>query len=1231
MAKKYLFLFMLFAMAAPWTARGEWLTNYTFSTGTEGSWYTPSSWTQLISYGYGDLASPVRDIEFTFRYDGVDYTQFSVNTAGILRLGSDRISPSHYYVPFGSSDDNYSADAPKIVGLGRYANTGAAGYVRTGVVGSSGSYIRVIEFMLNTEHRLSGTTYVKFQIQLFQANNEVRIVYSSDYNNNPVNYQIGIGNADHNRFWYVDPTSHTATYSNTYSNITYSVFPGGGRYYSFIPNPWFTGDSRLYYITNFTTTGGIENINNSTTGTPLTLSDYYNTHTLYALAGSTIGFTISSSISDTHYGNAIWVDWNRNGIFESSERVYSTTEYANSPNSGSFTIPSETPYNEYSMRIITDHFTKDPSNPMQGNTGEFEDYKLAIGLPPANIPYTCDFENPDENDGWAIVNGSCTNKWYIGGPGAHDGNNGLYISSDNGNSNIYDNGSPSIVYAFRNINFPTTGEYILSFDWKQKGVTNWDCVGALLYSSSARPVATTSYENELFGLYSWPSGYSQVIIGAGIFESEGNWVTLQKSFTVSTAGTYELVIAWKNDYGEGQNPPAAVDNICVTTYRNQIYTVDDWNEFCDNVNNGHNYSGQTVTLMNDITTAVTTMCGSYTSNNDYKAFKGTFEGGGHTLTINVTDQQRFAAPFKFVEDATIQNLHTEGIITGDSSDGKLLAGLVGVSKGTTNIIGCSSSIDITSNDFQDGADIALSGLVAAILNGTLTIEGCAFEGSLNTTHSTNNNRCGGIVGYWYGGDHCYVRNTVFAPTALNVNTGDTNDPNGKSYTIARLDNNANVTIENCYYTQVLGIEQGKRGYDITGVSPVIVAMSGTATNYGASQITAYKNGSTQLPGLLYNGNIIAGNGDNVSLNLSGAVVFEADHGTLTGSNNPYTLVMEAFNTQITAGIVISVPYTYGFEEEAPWNYWNPVQGASRSGGNAHNGNFSLKFSGNLSNLVALPMFDAPTNTLQITFWTRPETAGNSDCGSFDVGYMTDKADASTFHVIETYNYNDFGTSFQNTYYMQKTVSLASAPANAYIAFRHNPAATNFYWFVDDVEVFLPNNIQTIELLQGWNWFSTYIEVEDPVTMLQMVEASLGENGMEIRNSQVTTEYDSEWGWLGDLDDVGMTNEQMYLIRVSAPCTVTVEGTPANPADHPITINQGWNWIGFPSGVAMSLEAAFADFAQEGDKIRNSESQNEYDPEWGWNGDFDTLEPSQGYMYYSTSSTPRTLVFPASTR
>ena len=170
--------------------------------------------------------------------------------------------------------------------------------------------------------------------------------------------------------------------------------------------------------------------------------------------------------------------------------------------------------------------------------------------------------------------------------------------------------------------------------------------------------------------------------------------------------------------------------------------------------------------------------------------------------------------------------------------------------------------------------------------------------------------------------------------------------------------------------------------------------------------------------------------------------------------------------------------------------------------------------------------------------------------------------------------------------------------------------------------------ESVTLSEGWNWVSLYVEVADPVAMLQMVETALGENGQVIKNSQTGTEYDEEWGWFGDLDEIGMNNEQMYKIQVSATCTMNLEGTSANPASHPITIVPGWNWIGFPSAEAMSLEDAFAGFAQEGDKIRNSGAEIDYDPEWGWFGDFETLEPGQGYMYYSASDTPRTLVFPA---
>ena len=62
---------------------------------------------------------------------------------------------------------------------------------------------------------------------------------------------------------------------------------------------------------------------------------------------------------------------------------------------------------------------------------------------------------------------------------------------------------------------------------------------------------------------------------------------------------------------------------------------------------------------------------------------------------------------------------------------------------------------------------------------------------------------------------------------------------------------------------------------------------------------------------------------------------------------------------------------------------------------------------------------------------------------------------------------------------------------------------------------------------------------------------------------------------------------------------------------------------------MTLEEAFSNFTPEvDDKIKNSEGTSEYDAEWGWFGDVETLVPGQGLMYYSASTVSKTLVFQA---
>ena len=167
-------------------------------------------------------------------------------------------------------------------------------------------------------------------------------------------------------------------------------------------------------------------------------------------------------------------------------------------------------------------------------------------------------------------------------------------------------------------------------------------------------------------------------------------------------------------------------------------------------------------------------------------------------------------------------------------------------------------------------------------------------------------------------------------------------------------------------------------------------------------------------------------------------------------------------------------------------------------------------------------------------------------------------------------------------------------------------------------------IQTIELSEGWNWFSTYIEAKYPVTMLQMIEAALGDNAIQISSSEVYTENDGG-DWWGELDEVGVANEQMYMILVETPCTIELQGAPANPTNHAITINPGWNWIGFPCDHEMSIEEALNGFeAEEGDVFANSDLFTEFE-DGEWYGDVNTLTPGQGFMYFSNSTETKTLI------
>ena len=151
--------------------------------------------------------------------------------------------------------------------------------------------------------------------------------------------------------------------------------------------------------------------------------------------------------------------------------------------------------------------------------------------------------------------------------------------------------------------------------------------------------------------------------------------------------------------------------------------------------------------------------------------------------------------------------------------------------------------------------------------------------------------------------------------------------------------------------------------------------------------------------------------------------------------------------------VFSAPYTWTFEDmdaSAEPLCWTKIGTGTvnvlNSTTNSHDGSKYVRFSGSTSNLIALPETQEEINTLQVRFWTRPESYTNTNCGNFSVGYMTDVTADSSFVEVANYVYSDFSA------YAEKTVTFAGAPAGARMAMRHNAGTTSWYWYIDDVTI-----------------------------------------------------------------------------------------------------------------------------------------------------------------------------------
>jgi hypothetical protein len=98
LSSKSFLIFLTLVIASFGNVWGQTCAQYTFTTGSGASLDPMSGATSLIGPNNDDLASAVVDIGFPFIFLGSTYTQFSVSSNGLMRLGNTGVTLSLIHI-----------------------------------------------------------------------------------------------------------------------------------------------------------------------------------------------------------------------------------------------------------------------------------------------------------------------------------------------------------------------------------------------------------------------------------------------------------------------------------------------------------------------------------------------------------------------------------------------------------------------------------------------------------------------------------------------------------------------------------------------------------------------------------------------------------------------------------------------------------------------------------------------------------------------------------------------------------------------------------------------------------------------------------------------------------------------------------------------------------------------------------------------------------------------------
>jgi len=234
MTKKLALLAIIFMFLGLVTGLGALVSNYTFAQ-SSGTYTEITGGTTLVTGTFDTQAYTGKDIGFTFRFNGVNYTQFSVKGDGYISFGStapNSATPISATTAFAGAISAYGGD------LQNASSSSTISYITEG---TSPNRVLTVQWKGVRRYNVSSEN-LNFQIKLYETTNVAQVIYGTCVGGASTSYypQVGLRgatNADYlNRTTTANWSATTAGTSNSATClVSATVFPTNGMVFTYTP------------------------------------------------------------------------------------------------------------------------------------------------------------------------------------------------------------------------------------------------------------------------------------------------------------------------------------------------------------------------------------------------------------------------------------------------------------------------------------------------------------------------------------------------------------------------------------------------------------------------------------------------------------------------------------------------------------------------------------------------------------------------------------------------------------------------------------------------------------------------------------------------------------------------------------------------------------------------------------------------------------------------------------